>query len=218
MYYLICVLLLIIAILVVFILEQNKKYNSEIDKKNKEILSMRNDYTYFKNEYEKRKDIVEINYEVTSADEFMPLNKLEYKPIYKGKKALIGDYLVYSYTITKSVLESLGFEVSVALSSDELVQKIKNNEKYDIIFTNNIYRDGTGQKCLSILKSIKDFNTPIVIHTVTKNAKYHFVNELGFDAYIEKPVTQAKLLPILEKLLRSGGEKCYQRHLKLFIH
>ena len=216
--YIVFTLVFIVIILICLIIDQKRNYELEITKKNKEISSITSESNFYKNEYEKRKDIVEINYEVTSADEFMPLNKLEYKPIYKGKKALIGDYLVYSYTITKSVLESLGFEVSVALSSDELIQKIKNNEKYDIIFTNNIYRDGTGQKCLSILKTIKDFNTPIVIHTVTKNAKYHFVNELGFDAYIEKPVTQAKLLPILEKLLRSGGEKCYQRHLKLFIH
>lgn len=206
MEYVVFALSFIIVILICLIIEQKRNYDLEITKKNREISSITNESNFYKNEYEKRKDIVEINYEVTSADEFMPLNKLEYNPIYNGKKALIGDYLVYSYTITKNVLESLGFEVSVALSSDELVQKVKNNEKYDIIFTNNIYRDGTGQKCLSILKSIKDLNTPIVIHTVTKNAKYHFVNELGFDAYIEKPVTQAKLLPILEKLLRSGGK------------
>ncbi len=218
MEYIVFTLVFIVIILICLIIDQKRNYELEITKKNREISSITSESNFYKNEYEKRKDIVEINYEVTSADEFMPLNKLECKPIYKGKKALIGDYLVCSYTITKRVLESLGFKVSIALSSDELVQKIKNNEKYDIIFTNNIYRDGTGEKCLSILKSIKDFNTPIVIHTITKNAKYHFENELGFDAYIEKPVTQTKLLPILEKLLRTGGEKCYQRHLKLFIY
>ena len=206
MYYMTVALAFIILIMICLLIEQKRKYDMEITKKNREISSITSESQFYKNEYEKRKDIVEINYEVTSADDFVPLNKLEYKPIYKGKKALIGDYLVYSYTITKSVLESLGFEVSVALSSDELVQKIKNNEKYDIIFSNNIYRDGTGQECLAKLKEIEGFCTPVVIHTVTKNAKYHFVNEIGFDAYIEKPITQAKVLPILEKLLPLGGE------------
>ena len=97
-------------------------------------------------------------------------------------------------------------EVTVSLSSAEVVKRIKNNEKYDIIFSNNIYRDGTGQECLAKLKEIEGFCTPVVIHTVTKNAKYHFVNEVGFDDYIEKPITQAKVLPILEKLLPLGGE------------
>ena len=206
MEYIVFTLVFIVIILICLIIDQKRNYELEITKKNREISSITSESNFYKNEYEKRKDIVGINYEVSNADEFTPSNKLEYKPIYKGKKALIGDYLVYSYTITKNVLESLGFEVSVALSSNELVQKIKNNEKYDIIFTNNIYRDGTGEKCLSILKSMNDFNIPVVIHTVTKNAKYHFVNELGFDAYIEKPVTQAKLLPILEKLIPLGGE------------
>lgn len=218
MYYLICVLLLIIAILVVFILEQNKKYDADILSKNKQITIITGQYNYYKEECKNLKEVIEVNSSIFDYLIPEPKIELEQEPIYKGKKALIGDYLVYSYTITKSVLETLGFKVSIALSSDELVQKIKNNEKYDIIFTNNIYRDGTGEKCLSILKSIKDFNTPIVIHTITKNAKYHFENELGFDAYIEKPVTQTKLLPILEKLLRTGGEKCCQRHLKLFIY
>ena len=38
-------------------------------------------------------------------------------------------------------------------------------------------------------------------------AKFHFVVELGFDGYIEKPVTQSKLIPVLEKLLQGGNNE-----------
>ena len=206
MYYLIYVLLFIIAILVVFILKQNKKYDNDILDRNKQISLAIDQCNYYMEECKNLREIIEVNKSLL--DDLIPEPKieLEKEPIYAGKKALIGDYYKYSYNNTKMVLESLGFEVSVALSSDELVQKIKNNEKYDIIFSNNIYRDGTGQECLAKLKEIEGFCTPVVIHTVTKNAKYHFVNEIGFDAYIEKPITQAKVLPILEKLWPLGGE------------
>lgn len=206
MYYMTVALAFIILIMICLLIEQKRKYDMEITKKNREISSIRDDYTYYRNEYEKMKDVVDINYEVSKINDIEPLDKIKYNPIYKGKKALIGDYLTYSYDITKKVLENLGFEVTVSLSSAEVVKRIKNNEKYDIIFSNNIYRDGTGQECLAKLKEIEGFCTPVVIHTVTKNAKYHFVNEVGFDDYIEKPITQAKILPILEKLLPLGGE------------
>ena len=206
MYYMTVALAFIILIMICLLIEQKRKYDMEITKKNREISSIRDDYTYYRNEYEKMKDVVDINYEVSKINDIEPLDKIKYNPIYKGKKALIGDYLTYSYDITKKVLENLGFEVTVSLSSAEVVKRIKNNEKYDIILSNNIYRDGTGQEYLTILKEIEGFCTPVVIHTVTKNAKYHFVNEVGFDDYIEKPMTQAKVLPILEKLLPLGGE------------
>lgn len=206
MYYITVILAFIIVIMICLLIEQKQKYDNEITKKNREISSITSEYDYYKNEYEKMKDVLNVNYEVNKIDDFEPLNKIKYNPIYKGKKALIGDYLTYSSNITKTVLESLGFEVTVAISSAEVIRRIKNNEKYDIIFSNNIYRDGTGPECLSKLKEIEGFSTPVVIHTVTKNAKYHFVNELGFDAYIEKPVTQDKILPILKKLLPLGGD------------
>ena len=101
---------------------------------------------------------------------------------------------------TKAVLEDLGFCVDIAKSSEYLIKKIKYGEKYDIIFSNNIYRDGTGPECLKKLKEIKGFSIPVVIHTVTKNARDNFVNEIGFDDYIEKPVTREKLMPILKKI------------------
>ena len=43
---------------------------------------------------------------------------------------------------------------------------------------------------------------PVVIHTITKNARYQFVDEIGFDDYIEKPVTKEKIKPVLKKLFK----------------
>ena len=80
------------------------------------------------------------------------------------------------------------------------MNKIKYGEKYDIIFSNNIYRDGTGPECLKKLKEIKGFSIPVVVHTITKDARDHFVNEVGFDDYIVKPVSKDSLVPILEKI------------------
>ena len=76
------------------------------------------------------------------------------------------------------VLESLGFDVTVALSGKEVVKRVKDGEKYDIIFTNNIYRNGTGQECLEELKQIEAFNIPVVIHTLTANRRDYFVNKI----------------------------------------
>ena len=118
---------------------------------------------------------------------------------YSGKTALVGDNLSASYSNTKAILENLGFTVDIAESSNYLVNKIKYGEKYDIIFSNNIYRDGTGPECLKKLKNVKGFSTPVIVHTITKDARNHFVNDIGFDDYIEKPVTEESTLPVLEK-------------------
>lgn len=81
---------------------------------------------------------------------------MKYNPIYKGKKALVGDYLACSYIFTKKALESLGFEVTIVHTKAEVIRRIKNNEKYDIIFSNNVYDDGSGPQCFEELKKLKD--------------------------------------------------------------
>ena len=48
-------------------------------------------------------------------------------------------------------------------------------------------------------KKCKGFSTPVIVHTITKDARNHFVNDIGFDDYIEKPVTEESTLPVLEK-------------------
>lgn len=207
MYYSIIALLFIIIVMFGVIIEQKKKYKFELARKNREIALIMKKYNFYKNEYEELQKTYKTNIEISAANDFEPFDKMKYNPIYKGKKALVGDYLACSYIFTKKALESLGFEVTIVHTKAEVIRRIKNNEKYDIIFSNNVYDDGSGPQCFEELKKIEGFNTPVVIHTVTKNAKFHFVVELGFDGYIEKPVTQSKLIPVLEKLLQGGNNE-----------
>lgn len=121
--------------------------------------------------------------------------------VFKGKKALIGDYLSCSYFNTKMVLESLGFEVDI----EETMQGVKAkalNKYYDVIFTNNIYKyGGTGFDLLKELKENKEFCTPVIIHTISDNLHHKF-DKLGFDGYLKKPIKQDETIKVLQKIFQ----------------
>ena len=192
MYYLVYALLIvIIASLLFFMLLQRKKYSSRLLKDEKMLLDIEDKCSFYINEYNFLKSMIR---DAKFSSEHEKNKK------FTGKTALVGDYFLPSYSNTKLILEDLGFDVDIAKTSQDVINKIKYGESYDIIFSNNIYGDGTGSECLKKLKEIKGFSIPVVIHTVTKDARNHFVNEVGFDAYIEKPVTKDNLVPILNKL------------------
>jgi len=120
---------------------------------------------------------------------------------FKGKRALVGDYSPISYFNTKMVLDSLGIEYEIVSTIDEIINKIQTNNIYDIIFTNNIYRyGGTSETLLQKLKSIKGFNTPIVIHTISDNIDNCFIT-IGFNGYLKKPIKQDETIQVLKNLL-----------------
>ena len=61
MYYLIYVLLFIIAILVVFILKQNKRYDEDILSKNRQISLVTEQCNYYMEECKNLKEVIEVN-------------------------------------------------------------------------------------------------------------------------------------------------------------
>ncbi len=123
--------------------------------------------------------------------------------IFKGKKALIGDYSPASYFNTKMVLDSLGIKYEIATTIYEIINKIQSGNKYDVIFTNNIYMNGgLGQIVLRQLKAIKGFDTPIIIHTISDNTDNYFIN-LGFNGYLKKPIKQEDTIKVLEKIFNT---------------
>lgn len=202
--YIIGILSIILIILICIMVFQRKKYinrlkyseNNFIQAKSmcdsylKDIRSLKNQLDYYEDEEYKRND----GFETLSG-------KIQKKPIYKGRKALIGDYCSWSARNTKNVLKSLGFDVDIVASGKDIIKKMQNEEHYDIIFSNNIYEDCTGPECLKELRQLDNFSTPIIIHTISDGKEDEFINVIGFDGYIVKPVSQEKIIPILKNLL-----------------
>ena len=111
--------------------------------------------------------------------------------------------MLSSFSNTKKVLKSLGFSVDVVRNKEDVINKVKYENYYDIIFSNNVYPDGSGSDCLKELRSLENFSTPVIIHTITENARDYFINVIGFDEYITKPLTQSKVKYALENIFKN---------------
>lgn len=200
-----CIILIIIVSSICIILTEKNKHLKENIDNNKKLQESYDKCEFYLKENIELKKIVEL-YEDKKYSKIETFNtcsgEIKKDPIYKDKRVLIGDYLSSSYINTENVLRSLGFSIDIVPTIKDVVEKIKYGEHYDIIFSNNFYHDGSGQKCLEQLKELENFNTPIVIHTIDKGKRDFFVNQIGFDDYIEKPVTLEKVKPILERLVK----------------
>lgn len=121
--------------------------------------------------------------------------------IFKGKRALVGDYLNCSFINTEMVLDSLGFEIVRETAEPMMFYRVARGEKFDVIITNNIYRIGCdGTELLKKFKTIEGFNTPVIIHTISEKPIEYFLN-LGFDGCLKKPIKQEETMQVLKILL-----------------
>ena len=136
------------------------------------------------------------------------LDLIDTKTKYKSNRELnilVGDYNKTSVSNTTSVLESVGLNVTIANSGIEIIERIKNNERYDLIISNNIYNTGhcDGPETLMRLREIENFNIPVIVLTVSKGKRDMFVNGYGFDEYMEKILTQEKIKETLPRIFKN---------------
>lgn len=207
-----------ICFLVAYVLdsikEQKQYYKEQETDHLQKLLQCQRDETYqaielyeiYKKEIDRLKEqIQELEKEETEELKSQPSkiwsDEMKYNGIYEGKKALIGNYDNFSADMTRNILRNFGLSVERVKTSTDLLEKAKINH-YDIIFTNNIYQQGVdGPTLLKQLRELEGFNTPVVIHTISANQRYHFVDDLGFDEYIEKPIQIADIERVLKKFL-----------------
>lgn len=190
------ILIFIIFLLILCII---KLFNT-IKEKDITYNTLENDYKDWKEEFEYTKRELErckIQIDVLEKEEENRIPKK--KNLYKGKRVIVGDYDKFSSQNTKEVLNSFGIKVDIVRSGKDIIDRIKHGYKYDAIFTNNVYKNFSGLETLNQLRKIENFHTPIIIHTITQNARHEFVDEDGFDEYIEKPLNIEKVTPILKK-------------------
>lgn len=194
--------------------EQKQYYKEQETDHLQKLLQCQRDETYqaielyeiYKKEIDRLKEqIQELEKKETEELKSQPSKiwseEMKYNGIYEGKKALIGNYDNFSADMTRKILRNFGLSVERVKTSTDLLEKAKINH-YDIIFTNNIYQQGVdGPTLLKQLRELEGFNTPVVIHTISANQRYHFVDDLGFDEYIEKPIQIADIERVLKKFL-----------------
>lgn len=136
--------------------------------------------------------------------EFIIEKKLpKYKPN-KKIKVLIGDYDIMSISNSINILKSMGIETKAARSGREIIKRISNGEQYDLIITNNVYTTGhcDGPDTLIELKKLKDFNTPVVVLTVSSGKRHLFMGDYGFDEYMSKLLTQQQVIEVLPRVIK----------------
>ena len=128
-------------------------------------------------------------------------NKIKYETN-KSVKVLVGDYTDSMAPFTNSVLRSMGIETEVVPSASDIIDRITDGKKYDIIITNNTYPKGeSGEKVLE-LKENNDFKTPIIVLTTEMKSRDRFLS-YGFDEYIEKPLDEEKVKEVFTRFIKN---------------
>ena len=167
--------------------EERLKRMEEYDKRQKESM-----------ELERKKESIKWNKKIQS-EYNDKLVKIKYETNIKIK-VLIGDYTTSMAPYTNSILKSMGIETEVVPTASDVIDRINSGKKYDFIITNNVYPRGeSGKQVLDTLKVKEGFNIPIIILTIDQDARELYVNELGFDEYIPKPLDVDKVKTIFTK-------------------
>lgn len=203
-------MVILIGVAIFFGIKEGRELEKENDKKqedpnrfSKKIRAIKEEYGEFNYDESPVMKIGEWEKEVRKNISSIVDTKTKYSSN-KQLKILVGDYNRASISNTTSVLESMGLNVTIANSGVEIIERIKNNEKYDLIISNNIYDSGhcDGPETLMRLREIENFSIPVIVLTVSKDKRDMFVNGYGFDEYMEKLLTQEKVKETLPKLFK----------------
>ena len=129
------------------------------------------------------------------------------KVSYSDKKVLIVDDNKLNIKVTSKVLSEFELNIDSADSGFSAIEKIENNEHYDIIFMDIMMPKMSGVETLKKLKEMDNFNTPVVALTADamegKSTKYI---EVGFNDYLSKPINKYELKRVLDKCLNGNIE------------
>lgn len=120
----------------------------------------------------------------------------------RDKKVLVVDDNKINLKIAAKLLSGYQIQVEQVTSGIETIEKIKNGEKYDLIFLDDMMPKMTGVETLVELHKLEDFHIPTV--ALTANAisgmKEKYI-QAGFDDYLSKPIDRSELDNILRKFL-----------------
>ena len=121
-------------------------------------------------------------------------------------KILIVDDLPTDVKIATEMIHPCGAQIYAALSGAQAFEMVQN-ERYDLVFMDQIMPEMDGIETVSRIRSLADddgyfHNLRIVVITAsTLDGLEESFSSQGIDGFITKPVNQEKLFEIIKKLL-----------------
>ncbi len=145
---------------------------------------------------------------LVTTEEIIEENKIDDN--YGHKKILVVDDNVLNIKVAKRALSNFDFEIDEAISGEECINKVNNNN-YDLILMDIMMPYMNGEQTLQKLKENPNFTTPVIALTADAltGSKEKYI-EKGFNDYISKPFSREqikeKLNLIFSKKLDSNKE------------
>lgn len=174
----------------------------------KELVKMLNGDIKFESEYgigtsfyitltQKVVDKTKLGNILCSYDEEAKNRELFYFDCSKYRVLIVDDNKM-NLKVASRLLSSYNIKIDEAKSGEECISKIKDGNKYDLIFLDHLMPNLDGFATIKILKKI-GCKIPIVAMSanVITNASSEYLKE-GFDDYIEKPIN----IKLLNKLMK----------------
>lgn len=129
-------------------------------------------------------------------------NTKENNIIYNNKTILLVDDDELNNKVLARLLTKYNINLVASKNGKECINKINNNEKYDLIFMDIMMEDINGIDTLKELKKNNNFNTPVIAFTADalSTSKDKYLKE-GFNDYISKPFKKEELEEKLKKYL-----------------
>ena len=160
------------------------------------IIKLLNGTMYIKSEIGKGTEvIITLNQYIKEDDEIKENNLIEtyIKTRTNTKKVLVVNDDINELKLIRQKLEQLGYEVYTSLFGEDCIDRIKNNEKYDLILIDDDMKLMSGISLLKELNNLKNKSKKIVLLEKEKVSIGHHYIEDGFDNYIDKSRLQEEI-------------------------
>ena len=121
---------------------------------------------------------------------------------FDNKKVLLVDDNKLNIKVATKILKEYNLDKTPCESGFDCINKIENNNKYDIILLDIMMPKMGGVETLKRLKQISNFNTPVIALTADAiQGRENKYLEVGFNSYLSKPIEHSELKKVLSKYL-----------------
>ncbi len=135
-----------------------------------------------------------INYATKEAANAKESDNKESFDTYGSKRILIVDDNKLNIKVVKRALSDYNFILEEVYDGKQAVDKVRENNNYDLILMDIMMPVMNGEEALFELKKDENFKTPVIALTADaiSGSKEHY-KEVGFDDYLSKPFTKEQM-------------------------